>query len=110
MDAVNIDDLVIPRGMIHEEYEGQSTEYQRSDMFSTAASQASGVAKAFRNASKGSSVLHYGQWIDEDSPSLAAPVTLTQDISGFLLQNSKPRAFVSYKPAFEFSVMCKLQL
>ncbi len=110
LDAVNIDDLVMPRGMIHEEYEGQSTESQSSVAFSTPSSQAFPAAKAFRNVSKGASVLHSGQWIDEDSPSLAASATLTQDIFGFLILASRPRAIVSYRPTFEFSVICKLQL
>lgn len=110
LDAINIDDLVMARGMVHEEYEGQSTEYQPIDAFPATFTQAAGLTMTFRGASKASSVLRFGQWIDEDSPSLAAPATLTEDIIGILIQNSKPQRIVPYSPTFEFSIICKLQL
>jgi hypothetical protein len=109
LDAVNIDDLVCPKGMAHEEYEGESKDTHGFDLLSE------GVSHNFRTGAGTISqpstlTAHVHQCVDEDSPSLAAYTTLVQESVGPIEKHGAAQLLNGFHPPFDPDMICELQI
>lgn len=108
LDAVNIDDIC-SFGMIHEEYEGQSTEDYHS--FDIEKIVAPGLpithTTTYQQSNKGKSSIFL---IDEDSPSLPPPLTITQEMMMHCKGNLSEKLTWRHIHTFNFHSFCKLQI
>ena len=109
LDGINVDDIYSSHSMVREEYQGQTLE----DLFSSdiihavvfAHSTAQGPAYLPLGASHQPIYL-----IDEDSPSLPAHLTITQDIINLLNRNVSEKSSDSHIQTYNFHSLCKLQI
>jgi hypothetical protein len=98
IDTVNIDDVIGHDGLIHEEYMGESNVDMGSANIDIVVSDASQTHQIIRKQ-----VVHISnscQWIDEDSPSVAAPVISEgQELILLLKEQSASEYISTYIPA-----------
>jgi hypothetical protein len=110
LDAINVDALFMPHSMIREEYEGQSSEMYDSHNDEQAILYTySGTTgnKAYQPTNNSSQHIFL---IDEDSLSLAAQPTMTEEASLLLCKNSRLRHIDLHVSLFDFYSLCKLQI
>jgi hypothetical protein len=109
LDAVNLDDICLSHGMIREEYQGQSTEgYFSSDIEQVVVFALTTTQKT--TYQQPNNVHNPIYLIDEDSPSLPAHPTITQEIIRFLGRNLSEKLTVTHIQSFNFHSLCKLQI
>jgi hypothetical protein len=98
IDAVNIDDVLGMEGMIHEEYIGESNVDMGSANIDIVVSDASQTHQIIRKQAVHISSSY--QWIDEDSPSVAASVIPEgQELILLLKEQSASEYISTYTPA-----------
>ena len=109
LDAVNIDDICSSHGMIHEEYQGQSTEEDRSFNIETIVAPGLTTTQntTYRQTNKTKNSIFL---IDEDSPSLPAHPTITQEIIKHCSRNVSEELTGTHIQPFNFHSFCKLQI
>jgi hypothetical protein len=109
IDAVNIDDICLSHGMVREEYQGQSTEgYFSSDIEQVVVFALTTTQKiTYQQSNNDNNPIYL---IDEDSPSLPAHPTITQEIIKFLGRNLCENLMVTHIQTFNFHSLCKLQI
>ena len=109
LDAVNIDDIILSHGMVREEYQGQSTEsYFSSDINQVVYFKLTTTQNT--TYQQQNNVHNPIYLIDEDSPSLPAHPTITQEITKFLGRNLSEKRIITHIQASNFNSLCKLQI
>jgi hypothetical protein len=109
LDEVNIDDICLSHGMVREEYQGQSTE----SCFSFDSNQVVyfKLTTTQNTTYQQQNNVHNPIFlIDEDSPSLPAHPTITQEITKFLGRNLSEKRIITHIQASNFNSLCKLQI
>jgi len=110
LDATNVDALFMSHAMVREEYEGQSSEIYDShgdEQVILYAHFGATSQKAFQSVNKSSQPIFL---IDEDSVSLPAQPTITEEVALFLCRSSRIRHTSLHFPIFDFYSLCKLQI
>ena len=109
LDAVNLDDLCLPRGMIHEEYCGERMEnFSTSEQSQQAVEWLTAVhPQAYRQAHDVPGILFL---VDEDSPSLPAHPTITREMINTLSEHIAEKSSQTYIHSYNFYYFCKLQI
>jgi hypothetical protein len=110
LDAINVDALFMSHVMIREEYAGQSSErYDSHSDEQVILYIYSGTTgnKAYQPANNSSQHIYL---IDEDSVSLAAQPTMTEETNLSLCRNLSVRHRIPHVPLFDFYSLCKLQI
>lgn len=98
IDAVNIDDVFGMEGMTHEEYIGESNVDMGNGNIDITVSNASQLNQIIQKQTV--HISHSSQWIDEDSPSVAASaIPEGEEIILFLKQYTAPEYICTYIPA-----------
>jgi len=96
--------------MIREEYEGQSSEtYDSNNDYHVILYTYSGTTgnRAYQPANNSTRPICL---IDEDSVSLAAQPTMTEETALYLCRSSSIRHTALHVPLFDFYSLCKLQI
>jgi len=110
LDAVNADAFLTSHTMIHEEYEGQSTEIGSShsgEQVILYAHSGTTENRVYRTISNSDQPVYL---IDEDSVSLAAQPTITEDAGLCLCRSVSTQHNAPHIPLFDFYSLCKLQI
>jgi hypothetical protein len=109
LDAVNIDDLVLSHGMQHEEYCGQQVEsavaYEHTQQ--PAPTLTAAQRTSYRQVND---VPHTVFLVDEDSPSLPAHPTITQDMNKVHADYVVEMHSGMYIHSYNFYYFCKIQI
>jgi hypothetical protein len=110
LDAINVDAIFTSHAMIREEYEGQSSEmYDSHNDEQVILYTYSGTTgnRTFQPADNSTQHIYL---IDEDSVSLAAQPTMTEEAGLYLCRSSSIRHTALHVPLFDFYSLCKLQI
>ena len=95
--------------MVREEYQGQSTEsYFSSDINQVVYFKLTTTQNT--TYQQQNNVHNPIYLIDEDSPSLPAHPTITQEITKFLGRNLSEKRIITHIQASNFNSLCKLQI
>ena len=98
IDAVNIDDVIGHDGLIHEEYMGESNVDMGNANINIIISNASQTHQIIQKQAV--HISNSSQWIDEDSPSVAASVVPeSEELILFLKEQSASEYISTYIPA-----------
>jgi hypothetical protein len=110
LDAMNVDALFTSHAMIHEEYEGQSSEMYNShnnEQVILYAHSGATENRVFQTVSNSDQPIYI---IDEDSVSLAAQPAITEEAGLCFCRSSSIRHTALHVPLFDFYSLCKLQI
>ena len=110
LDAINVDALFTSHGMIREEYEGQSSETYGScndEQVIFYAYSGTTENRAYQSVSNLDKPIYL---IDEDSVSLAAQPTMTEEDALLLCRSSRIRHTAIHVPLFDLYSLGKLQI
>jgi len=110
LDAINADAILTSHGMVREEYEGQSSEMYDSysdEQVVLYAHSGTTENRAYRTVGNSDQPIYL---IDEDSLSLAAHPTMTEEAVQLLCRSSRIKHTAFHVPLFDFHSLCKLQI
>ncbi|MGD0591990.1 MAG: hypothetical protein ABSA44_14515 [Bacteroidota bacterium] len=110
LDAINADAILTSHSMIREEYEGQSSEMYDShndEQVVLYAHSGTTENRVYQPVSNSDQPIYL---IDEDSLSLAAQPTMTEEAALLLCRSSRIRHTALHVPLFDFHSLCKLQI
>ena len=110
LDAINVDALFTSHAMIREEYEGQSSETFVSNSDGKVIMHASSGTQGKDTYQLTNDSTQHIFLIDEDSVSLPAQPTITEEVALFLYRSSRIRHTSLHFPIFDFYSLCKLQI
>jgi hypothetical protein len=110
LDAINVDALFTSHIMIHEEYEGQSSEMYSSHNDKQVILHARFGTTGTRTFQPANNSTRHIYLIDEDSVSLAAQPTNTEEAALLLCRSIRIRHTTLHAPLFDFYSLCKLQI
>ncbi len=110
LDAINADAIFTSHAMIREEYEGQSTEMvgsRNDEQVILYAHSGTTENRAYRPDSNSDQPIYL---IDEDSVSLAAEPTMTEEAALLFHRGLRIEHTVLHVHLFDFYSLCKLQI